>query len=191
MEIYLIRHTTPKIDQGICYGQSDLNLVQNYHEEFAKIKRSIKIKKPEIYSSPLKRCKILAKNIGEDIIVNNKLKELNFGDWELKAWDEIDNDSLSPWMSDFVNKKPPNGESYKELDERANEAFMEIVTKSISKEIIIVTHAGVMRAIIARLMNLDLKDSFKIKLEYGHIIKLVKHQKKIDIIDGLIIQECN
>ena len=37
MDIYLVRHTTPKIDKGICYGQSDLELADSYPEEFKAI----------------------------------------------------------------------------------------------------------------------------------------------------------
>ena len=33
MEIYLIRHTTPKIEKGICYGQADLNVADSFEEE--------------------------------------------------------------------------------------------------------------------------------------------------------------
>ena len=41
MDIYLVRHTTPKIDKGICYVQSDLVLVDSYPEEFKTIKDTI------------------------------------------------------------------------------------------------------------------------------------------------------
>ena len=93
-------------------------------------------------------------------------------------------------MADFVYEKPPNGESYVELDKRANEAFNEIIKHSTSNKII-VTHAGVIRAIIARLINIDLKDSFKIKLEYGQIIKIIKNNNGFKITEGLSIEECN
>ncbi len=41
MEIYLIRHTTPKIAQGICYGQSDLELASNFDDEMASIHQNL------------------------------------------------------------------------------------------------------------------------------------------------------
>ncbi|MFD0962902.1 alpha-ribazole phosphatase family protein [Pseudofulvibacter geojedonensis] len=190
MEIYLIRHTTPKIDSGICYGQSDLDLINNYAEEISRVTSSIQTIKPEIYSSPLKRCTILAKSFNENIVLDSNLKEINFGDWELKAWNDIDSEELNIWMKNFVFEKPPNGESYIELSKRVNESFDRIVTLSDSNKIII-THAGVIRAIIARLNNIDLKDSFKIKLEYGHIIKIVKDSSGLKIKEGLTIAECN
>ena len=68
MEIYIIRHTTPDIEKGICYGQSDLNLVDNYAEEFEAIKSKIPTTKTfKIISSPLKRCALLAQQFSNTV----------------------------------------------------------------------------------------------------------------------------
>jgi len=40
MEIYLIRHTTPDVAKGICYGQTDLDVANTFEEEV--IYKSIK-----------------------------------------------------------------------------------------------------------------------------------------------------
>ena len=37
MEIYLIRHTTPLIEKGICYGQTDLDITESFEEEVSMI----------------------------------------------------------------------------------------------------------------------------------------------------------
>ena len=60
MEIYLIRHTTPKIDKGVCYGQSDIELADSFSMEFKEISKSIPKTFEKVYSSPLKRCTRLA-----------------------------------------------------------------------------------------------------------------------------------
>lgn len=33
MKIYLIRHTTPHIEKGICYGQTDLDVAETFNNE--------------------------------------------------------------------------------------------------------------------------------------------------------------
>jgi len=40
-EIYLIRHTTPKVEKGICYGQTDLNLADTFEQEKERILKII------------------------------------------------------------------------------------------------------------------------------------------------------
>src|SRR5580692_7160561 len=59
-EIYLIRHTTPAIGKGICYGQSDLDITSSFREEADLIRQHIPDYIRFIHSSPLRRCALLA-----------------------------------------------------------------------------------------------------------------------------------
>lgn len=171
MGIYLVRHTTPNIEKGICYGQTDLNITATFEEEFDKIKQQIPLQKEiKLYSSPLLRCKVLAESFDKEVIYDDRLKELDFGDWEMKAWDAIPKKELDPWMQDFVNVAVPNGESYVQLWNRVKAFFSAI--DDIDQQIIIVTHAGPMRAILAHHRRILLKDSFSIKIKYGEVFKI-------------------
>jgi len=192
MEIYLIRHTTPKIDKGICYGQSDIDVQNSFEGEVIAIKKNIptSIENVAVYSSPLIRCKKLAQCFSKEITFDKRLMEVNFGDWELQPWNAINEDDLNTWMADFVNVAPSNGESYVQLSERVNTAFDAIV-KDSGEDKIIVAHGGVIRAIVAKIKQIDLKDSFSIKIPYNHVVKLVKDEKGIHIKEGLILSECN
>ncbi|WP_298548004.1 alpha-ribazole phosphatase [uncultured Aquimarina sp.] len=172
MEIYLVRHTTPNIEKGICYGQSDLGITDTFESEVIKIHNQIPVKEiSKIYCSPLQRCKILAETFNIPTTFDNRLKELNFGDWELKAWNDISPLTLNPWMEDFVNVQVPNGESYVMLQERMLE-FYNSLEHSDKESIVIVTHAGPMRALLSDIRQIELKDSFSIKINYGDVIKI-------------------
>lgn len=174
MEIYLIRHTTPSIEKGICYGQSDLEVANTFEEEATIILKSVSFNEDTlVYSSPLKRCTKLATKFSSTFITDPRLMELNFGDWELLKWDDLPKKESTIWMNNFVTATTPNGESYMNLAKRANEAFIEITSTS-AKKIIITTHAGVIRSILSKINNIDLKDSFDIKVEYGQLFKITK-----------------
>ena len=175
MEIYLIRHTTPAIEKGICYGQSDLDVSNSFEKEVSQILSKVNFDhNTKVYSSPLKRCTKLAAKFSNEIITDNRLMEINFGDWELKKWDDIPRKDSDPWMNDFVNITIPNGESYKEMFQRVTEVFSEITSQPEEKKIIISTHGGVIRCILSKLKNVVLKNSFDIKVEYGDVFKIVK-----------------
>ncbi|MDD7884890.1 alpha-ribazole phosphatase [Flavivirga sp. 57AJ16] len=175
MEIYIIRHTTPGIEKGICYGQTNLNLTDTYLEEFKKIKQQIPSNKAyRIKSSPLKRCALFADYIGSDVSFDDRLKELDFGDWEMKPWHMIPEETLSPWMKDFVNVRVPNGESYIELASRVTAFFEEIINSHNEQNLIIVTHAGPIRAFLSSILDVPLEKSFSIKIQYGAIFHLKK-----------------
>ena len=174
MEIYLIRHTTPEIEKGICYGQSDIPVASGFESEVEEILKNNSLLKSKfiVYSSPLQRCKLLAERLfGSTIYYDKRLMELNFGEWELQPWEDINKSELDSWMKDFVNVSCPNGESYKGLYDRVVE-FNQSLHPLINKKIAIITHAGVIRAFLAHYNKVALVDSFKFKVAFGEIIAL-------------------
>ncbi|GAB1856569.1 alpha-ribazole phosphatase [Flavobacteriaceae bacterium MHTCC 0001] len=182
MEIYLVRHTTPTIKKGICYGQSDLDLAMSWKDEFITVASNLPFADTAtIISSPLKRCALLAQNLGNTIVYDNRLKELNFGDWELKNWNEISEKELTSWMQDFVNVQVPNGESYTQLASRVFSFFEAIKVSKVYKTVVIVTHAGPIRALLSKLLDMPLKDSFKIKINYGDVFHITKENNQFQL----------
>ena len=172
MEILLIRHTTPAIEKGVCYGQSDLHLVDSYRKEFEKVQEEIGVQSfPMIYSSPLLRCSQLANHLSSNVIFDDRIKELDFGHWEMIPWADINQDDLNVWMNDFVNVQVPNGESYVDLQQRSVQ-FVEEIKKEQKDSITIITHAGVIRSLWAYANSIPLKKSFDLKLNYGSHIKI-------------------
>ena len=174
MEVYLIRHTTPKIDKGICYGQTDLDINENFKQESEKVIQELANLKDDttIFSSPLQRCLKLVNKISKNQpIIDERLMEMNFGDWELQAWDAIDQTELNLWMDDFVNISCPNGESYQILFERTTHFIKELKEKNFSKAIV-VTHGGVIRAILSYIKQEPLSKSFETEVNYGAIFKV-------------------
>lgn len=173
MEIILVRHTTPDIEKGVCYGQTDIGIADTFLEEIKPILKEVPVnnKQTIYYSSPLQRCKLLAAQISDAFVFDNRLKELDFGDWELKKWDDINKQELDIWMNDFVNIATSNGESYVDLHTRTVSFLNEI--QALKKErVVIVTHAGVIRSLWAYTNNVSLENSFELKLDYGQVITL-------------------
>jgi alpha-ribazole phosphatase len=173
MEIYLIRHTTPEVDSGVCYGQTDIEPASSFEAELERVKQLVPQSFDQIFSSPLKRCYHLAKSLSSahSVRSDNRLKELHFGSWEMKKWDTIPAEELNGWMADFVNVSPPDGENFLDLYNRAGLFFDEIL-KSEHKTIAVVTHAGVIRAMIARILEMPLSNAFKIPVPYSSVTKI-------------------
>ncbi|MHC0448271.1 alpha-ribazole phosphatase [Flavobacterium sp. 3-218] len=175
MEIYLVRHTETICEKGICYGQSDVDIAEPFDEIFNRIISELP-SEAAIFTSPLKRCVVLAKHIQNNIKTisyqeDERLKEMNFGDWELKTWNEIPPEQLNPWMEDFVNIKVSNGESFVELHKRVGEFLSEKISK-IDQPVIIVAHAGIIRSILCHQTSLPLKEAFNNKVDFGEVIKI-------------------
>jgi alpha-ribazole phosphatase len=176
MEIYLIRHTTPLIEKGICYGQTDLDVTDSFLEESNAISQHIPNTIQAIYSSPLQRCSKLAKQLfnNKSIIYSNHLKEINCGHWEMQHWDAIPKDVLDPFMNNFVHERMPNGESYLDIYQRVVNCFQQIQAQTLPAAI--VAHGGVLRSILSYLTDTPLLHSFSVfKLHYGCVVKLTQH----------------
>ncbi|MEW5821532.1 MAG: alpha-ribazole phosphatase [Cyanobacteriota bacterium] len=182
MEIFLIRHTSVDINKEICYGFSDVKLADNYKEDFKKLKKKLKPINPSIvYSSPLIRCSMLADYLSDtNYIKDNRLKELNFGDWEMKNWYEIEQDELDKWIKEFVNYRCPEGETFVELFERAKEFYQEIITKDFEK-VYIITHGGVIRSIVALILEIPLKNAPSIQIDFGSISKISINKEVVNL----------
>jgi alpha-ribazole phosphatase len=178
MDLFLIRHTTPDIAEGICYGQKDIGLAETFSEEL----KSLQAKLPaghqtfRVYSSPLNRCCQLAESLsGHNIITDQRLMELDFGKWEGRAWDSIKDEELQPWMKDFVDVEPPGGESYCQLYSRVTDWWEEFI-KTEQGKVLLVTHAGVIRCLLSHVLGLPLENSFRLSISYGSISKISRQQ---------------
>jgi alpha-ribazole phosphatase len=181
MEIYLVRHTTPDVEAGVCYGQTDLDITDTFEKEAAIIKQVLPADIAHVFSSPLKRCSKLARFLFPDIDIqlDKQLMEINCGPWEMRKWNDIPREETEPWMSDFVNHRIPEGESYVDVFERTTQVFDEVV--ALQKPAVIVAHGGVLRSMLSHITNTALIDSFNVfKLHYGCVVKVKTHKKPFE-----------
>ncbi len=173
MDMYLVRHTTPDVAKGICYGQTDLDTTDTLLEEAAVIRPHLPENIRAVHSSPLKRCAKLATHLfpSHSIQLRDDLKEIDCGEWEMKSWDELPSEIVDPWMKDFVNTRIPGGESYIDLNKRVTRCFMEIGHDD--DPMVLVTHGGPIRSILASITGTPLIDSFKVfALHYGCVVRI-------------------
>lgn len=171
MEIFLVRHTSLQVEPGLCYGQSEIPLKETFQYEFLSLTSRLPQSVDAIYTSPLARCRTLAAYIGTQLKVDYKsdarLAELNFGEWEMKSWDEIDRSSSDWWMDDYIHRKCPHGESYLDLYQRIQSFYQDVFQQH--QRILLVTHAGVIRAFYALCQQKELKDTMDIPVNFGEV----------------------
>lgn len=168
MEVYLIRHTTPAVTKGMIYGHTDVPLSDSFNDEKKIVLSRLPLPVDAVYSSPSVRCTSLATQMAHEVIIDQRLREINFGLWEGKTWDSISPEELDPWMADFVNCCPPGGESMVQMSRRVIGFWNELRCKSYST-VALVTHAGVIRLIMTATGGKPLQSAFDIKVDYGEV----------------------
>ena len=175
MELHIIRHTTPDVAPGICYGQSDISLSDSFTREMQVIRTKTGLLEPDVvFCSPLQRCRLLAQSLfhKQTIRYRDELMEMNFGQWELKAWDAIPMAELQTWMDDFYGQVPPDGESFHNLSLRVNHFIDDLLHLPVSSKVAIVTHSGCMRVMLMKWLSIPPSHLFNLKLQYGAVIRV-------------------
>ena len=175
MNLFVIRHTKVDVEPGICYGQSNVDVTSLFPSEKEKVKSSInEIHFDAIFSSPLFRCKTLAESLfsNDKIVFDERLKELNFGDWELKKWDDIYNSPKGKiWLDNYQTLSTLNGESYPEMVERFSSFYTDLISNKYNN-VAIITHAGVIRILKSIIEKRPIDELFStFKPEYGSVVK--------------------
>lgn len=176
-KIFLVRHGQIDLGSEKRYiGITDLPLNNVGIRQAARLKKyfaAIEIEK--VFTSPLKRClqtsEILLEGKNAVMKVIDELKEINMGDWESQTINDI-KDHFGPMyeqrganIDTFI---PPGGESFKQLQNRVMPVF-DYIAANTAGNTIIISHAGVNRVILSKLLNFPLQNIFKIKQPYGCI----------------------
>ena len=166
--LYLIRHPRPLIAPGVCYGRLDVAAEDPL--PIAAALRALLPADAPVWSSPLQRCRLLAGHLHPQPRLDERLQEIDFGDWEGRAWDDIPRQDIDAWAADLLHYTPPGGESPARLSARVNAFLAELPPGAH----IIVTHAGIIRTLHSRASGQPLEQVLQQPaVAYGSLTRMV------------------
>lgn len=146
MELVLIRHTSVDVPPGVCYGQTDVPLKDSFEDEAAHTQLLLQPYAPfdAVYTSPLTRCTRLAERCGYPAARRDqRLLELDFGEWEMQAFDGIRDPRLQEWYDDYLHVAPTGGESFQQQYARVSHFLEELKGKPYRRAAVF-AHGGVL-----------------------------------------------
>lgn len=140
MDFYLLRHGKTKYNgKGLLLGKTDIGLMDKNDSDLLKWVQYLKHKPiKQMISSGLKRTEesllLIRQYIDQDIpySADERLRELDFGDWELKSYDWLyqnERELFEKWLANPYLNPPPRGETLTELKERLISFFEALVVK--------------------------------------------------------------
>lgn len=198
MRIFLVRHgQTDDNIKNLMQGWKDTPLNETGKSQANQLISFFETQKIDIiYSSDLSRAyetaRIIAKSLNKQVFLDKQLREMYLGSWEGHSWQEIEAE-FSYFLGKPENEKNAlnihSGESYIEFQLRSFEVFKKIVKNHTSKNIMIVTHGGVIREIIARIMKINQtqKDAIPIRNCSVSMIEYNKDKDQYSIIDLCVL----
>ncbi|MEO6352066.1 MAG: histidine phosphatase family protein [Oxalobacteraceae bacterium] len=177
MRVYLIRHPRPEVAPGICYGRS--NLTVSSQEQAAVLAallpqlQALPSATP-IFSSPLLRCATLAQKLAAArgaaaVQFDARLAEMDFGAWEMRAWDAIAREDIDAWAADLTGYRPGGGECVLQGAARVH-AFHADLARLPFDCAIVLCHAGTIRLSLACKPGRSLQDIAAIAAGSAHTI---------------------
>ncbi len=96
------------------------------------------------------------------------LREIHFGDWELKRFDEVaatDPEHIRAYWETPGDVAPPNGESWNAVCARVDGAVDRLLAAHGGQDLIVVAHFGAILTQVARAMGLSGSDAFGHKID--------------------------
>ena len=168
-ELHLLRHG--HVDTGtrrLAYGHSDLPLSSTGRAETERLLGFARgLPRPAgVISSDLSRCtdlaEPLAQALGVPLRVTPALREQFMGDWEGRPWAELnaaDPQRVHDFWDDYLRVRPPGGETWGEMAERATAWFRQ--ADITGQRWIVVTHIGVIRALLCDALGVPLDQALR------------------------------
>ena len=190
-DIFLVRHTPVATAPGLCYGRTDVALADDAPAHIEAVCERLRLAfadvpagldEARVVTSPSTRCLTLANailDIAADSLAgtnratqrleaDERLMEFDFGTWEGQLWAEVPRAELDAWSADLANVRPPGGENLIEVQERALASVNHHLQDS-QPPLVVVTHGGVIRALIAGLLQWNIDACVRVHIEFGHV----------------------
>jgi alpha-ribazole phosphatase len=166
--VYLLRHGHVETGGRKCYiGRTDLPLSSRGVDQAQYLARALaQSGAGRIVSSDLGRAvqtaRIIAEKLGLTLETEPALREIDLGAWEGRAMADVRREDPKAYRrreADLAGFRPPGGESFADLARRVVPAF-ERIAASAPDVSVIVSHAGVNRVLLCRLLAMPLNKLF-------------------------------
>jgi broad specificity phosphatase PhoE len=179
MILTLMRHPPIDAESERCIGQTNVELSPEGRAALMPLaEEGSRLRPDKILCSDLKRCQMLAEAIAARLGIfaepDPVWREINFGTWENRTWNDIqanEGQILSEWTANFDEVAPPGGESFEDLQARVltgiGNKIVGDAPETAARHYLVVTHAGVIRAAVSAFSALPLWRAFELAVPYG------------------------
>ncbi|MBE7210190.1 MAG: histidine phosphatase family protein [Gluconacetobacter diazotrophicus] len=160
-EIGLVRHPPVSIAAGTCYGRTDVPLRPGWERWVGEVLPVLR--QPgfaRIHSSPATRCRrpaaAIAAELAIPLLIDDRLAELDFGEWEGRPWAEIPRNAVDEWAAAPLDFAPPGGEPVRAMIGRVSRCLPELRR---GPPTLLLSHGGPLRVLVRLLAGLPVDAS--------------------------------
>jgi alpha-ribazole phosphatase len=125
-------------------------------------------------SSPRIRCAAFGSHISQqlniELVITDALAEIDFGEWEGLTGVQVEVSYPGLWQQWLDNPNDPaphGGEAYGLFQQRILDGWSQLISQYQGKRILLLSHSGVMRVILASVMGLDSNGLFRFNVPHA------------------------
>ena len=191
--ILLVRHAVAE-GNGRFHGHTDLPLASEARQQLRVLVSKVsRYPVQVVYSSDLQRAHATAKAVAgrfdTEVVVRSGLREMHFGCWEGLTWRQIARrfPRLSrAWLTRFPHQSIPGAERFDTFKRRVARELNDIVAANPGRCVAIVTHAGVVRLIVAHALGVPDRQLFRIALDPSalSVIDVFQDGATVQLVNG-------
>ncbi len=176
-KIILIRHAETDMAGTFC-GQSNPALNDRGRTQLAALVHVLAAEPIDaVYASDLLRARQTAQVIAQSRAVECRLRpglrEVYFGRWEGLTWEQVERaDSVyaQRWIDDYPHVCAPGGERVQDFERRVLDEVQWLSGEAKNRCIAVVTHAGVLRAVLQRLCGFSSSEAWEKTRSYCALV---------------------
>jgi broad specificity phosphatase PhoE len=183
--LLLARHAETGPDfRGRFVGSSDVPLAGDGPEQAERLAALAATFRPELcLCSPLLRARQTAIPVaavtGLPIITDEELREVDFGRWEAKTFEQIsavDPELVKHWAAWHEDFAFPDGETLRGFKQRIKKITLQL-TSLEAETILVISHGGVIRTMLCHLLGLSLRHYLMFEVQPATLTVLTLHDR--------------
>ncbi len=170
--LVLVRHAAAE-GEGRFQGQADAQLSAEGRRQLPALGRKLRRYKITIaYASDLRRARstaaFAARRLGVRLEIRRGLREIDFGRWQGLCWEQILEQSprlARLWAKRFYARRIPGGERFGQFKKRIQRELRAIAAANPAQNVLVVTHAGVIRVALAGALGMPDRNLFRLTVD--------------------------
>lgn len=177
MRVSLLRHGMT-LGGDIYRGHTDVALTDEGLQQMQQASVGFAVPVDYLVTSDLRRCAAFSAQHEQLELLDKRLQEMSFGDWDGQLRSDVwrtHPEQVKAFWDNPMASPAPNGESVKQVQDRAMEALHEHIQNALGqgcKHLLMVTHGGVIRAMLSALLQMQPRALFNLEVPYGGVVCL-------------------
>lgn len=160
MTLFVCRHGRTEANaSGLLLGRADPSLDPHGSAQAAAMAADLPTP-AAVISSPLARCRETAAAFGAEVEIDERLIELDYGEFDLVPLRDIPAEVWRQWRED-PDFRPPGGETLRELAGRVSAALDAVVERAADEDVVVVSHVSPIKASLAWALGVGIEISWR------------------------------